>query len=136
MKPIIFALALFLSGCAQIQTVLKIDVASYSETEYVRATELRTAITLATNQCKDHTAMKAALDNLNTKALELTYYSQGLPKNNQISLMESQLNNVISEMIKHYDAVDTTSQFYCIDKIDTMSRAASTIQHAIGNKPK
>lgn len=125
MKSLIILITVFLTGCTSLTSLLHLNSASYDEEEYWKATHLTATIKLSSTCTSD------VVSDIHAQSVELYLYSSGTPANADIAKMESDLNQVIIELVNHPQPVNAV---YCKDKLEIMDRMSSSIQKVIGGK--
>lgn len=121
-----------LSGCAVIDAFM---MEPFDNNEYLQSVKVRTKAQIIINKCANAEYVKTSLDDLKYNARLLKNYTEFIDYNEDAHSMASNLYTMIDDTRKIYDN-KRVSVKYCEIKFETIINSASTIQKALGGKPR
>jgi len=133
MKKLILVLALTgLPGCA---LVTAYQQAHFDNNEYAQINAIRTLSSLGKAKCGTD-SMPTLANSLAFDAEELKNYSSAIPHNDPAITMTTELAKIVVELNDRYVSGKEVSKAYCELKLTAIEKDATTIQTAIGAKPR
>lgn len=133
MKKLVLLLALAgLPGCAVIDSYRQ---AHFDNNEYAQINAIRTLASISKDKCGTD-SMPAIANSLAFSAEELKNYSSAIPHNDPAITMTSELAKIVVELNDRYVSGKEVSKAYCELKLTAITKDATTIQTAIGAKPR
>ena len=133
MKKLVLLLALAgLPGCAVIDSYRQ---AHFDNNEYAQINAIRTLASISKDKCGTD-SMPAIANSLAFSAEELKNYRSAIPHNDPAITMTSELAKIVVELNDRYVSGKEVSKAYCELKLTAITKDATTIQTAIGAKPR
>lgn len=133
MKKLLLALTLAtLPSCVLVDSYLQ---AHFDNNEYAQINAIRTLASLGKAKCGTDN-MPAVASSLAFDAEELKNYSSAIPHNDPAIKMTTELSKIVVELNNRYASGAEVSKAYCELKLTAIEKDATTIQTAIGAKPR
>lgn len=124
LKKIFLASILSLTAC----------VSSFDKTEYERAVDIRYQISNVDKFCSSQDSMRLDIVKLQDSIDWLKLYAEGIPNNNQISVMLNGLKDEADRFANIVNAPQKPSATYCYSKINDMNAVADILLRSEGSK--
>ena len=118
----IYILCVFLCGCSLIRVI---NTPTFNVDEYSMLNKMRT-------ETQFMTCSKEEVSTLYKDSVTLKNFSEYLPFNTQVTLMEKNLNIIVEELYNHQNYSDS----YCRFKLNIIQEAISNIQRVVGEESK
>jgi len=131
-KLLVLSLLVLLNGCAIVDIY---RMARFDNNEYLLANNIRTTASIGVEKCGSPEVVPV-VDSLWSKSLELKNYSASIPHNEEAAKMTAELADIVKGLSEKYDSLEPVSPSYCNLKFKSIEKNATTIQTAIGAKPR
>ena len=133
MKKLLLVLTLaVLPGCALVDAYLQ---AHFDNNEYSQINTIRTLASLSKDKCGTP-AIADVASRLAFDTEQLKNYSSAIPHNDPAITMTTELAKIAVEFNERYTSGKEVSKAYCELKLTAITKDATTIQTAIGAKPR
>ena len=131
-KILIVLLVATLSGCAMLDAY---NMAKFDSNEYQLAAKVRTIAEVAKADCSDASLMKGNANTLLIAATEFKNFTANIIHNEEALSMAKNLLLEVKGLQERYKK-EGVSEYYCTTKMTIIEQSATTVQTALGAKPR
>ena len=132
-KCCFFAAICTMPSCALYDSYM---MAKFDGHEYHMIAQIRTDSELAKLKCNSVEISRNNVVALNTKAKQLSNYSEFIPHNENTRQLSDNLYKLTDSTLTFYNNNANVSETFCKLKFDQITRAATTIQEVVGKRPR
>lgn len=138
MKKILLILSVgLLTGCSTLETAIdSYLLAKYDTNEYALVNTVKTKAFIAQADCNDRAKTLIHVDAIYEKSVEFKNFTLHIPRNKDAQNMSDKLSKLANDTKEYYQKNEKVSEIFCKARYQQIYRAADTIQHTLGSKPK
>ena len=134
MKKVLAIIILsMLSGCAAMDAYF---MAKFDQNEYQLINDVRSLSQIGSEFCSNQQQMVPIVDRIYLKSIEFKNYAEFIPENKATIKLSESLMDLTEPLHVRYHKTEKISEAYCKQKMDILSKAATTIAQTIGSKPR